>query len=88
MDSPRPPASIQHFYFRFWEIPISVGFRVGGLPGIIFIFVSAHFLTEKLGQLGSHEQIKLSKRRTLVVEDMILTGANHLTQFTTDPHRG
>ena len=34
------------------------------------------------------EQIKLSKRRTLVVEDMILSGANHLTQFTTDPHRG
>ena len=33
------------------------------------------------------EQIKLSKRRTLVVEDLILGGVNHLAQLTTDPHR-
>jgi hypothetical protein len=33
------------------------------------------------------EQIKLSKRRTLVVEDLILGGCHHLAQITTDPHR-
>jgi hypothetical protein len=32
------------------------------------------------------EQIKLSRRRTLVVEDMIQSGANNLEQVTTDPH--
>ena len=34
------------------------------------------------------EQIKLSRRRTLVVEDMIRSGANNLEQVTTDPHLG
>jgi hypothetical protein len=33
------------------------------------------------------EQIQLSKRRTLVVEDMILGGCHHLAQSIADPHR-